>query len=189
MQMTGVSLLGWVHSAACMLALLLGGALLLGPKGTARHKRLGRLYFYTMLAVNLSVFGIYHFDVVIARPPRVGPGLFGIFHWEATVTLLVLLLGFYAASRQRRAIWAYVHPFSMLFTYYMLVGGLINELFVRVHVLRAIAATQLHSGQNVAQTPVVGLSQFAAMIFFIVLLVYYMAKVALYRRRARLAAA
>jgi uncharacterized membrane protein len=186
MQMNGVSLLGWLHAAACVIALLIGAHQLVAPKGTPKHRRLGRWYFYAMLVVTLSVFGIFHFDVIPSRPPLVGPNVFGIFHWEAVLTLLMLLIGFYAASRQKRAIWAYLHPFSMLFTYYMLVGGLINELFVRVDVLHAFAIAQSRGARNIAASPVVGMTQFAAMVLFLLLVTIFLVKVARYRRGARL---
>jgi len=188
MQMNGVTLLGWLHAAACVIALLAGAFQLIGPKGTPKHRRLGRWYFYAMLFATVSVFGIFHFDLIPSTPPVAGPGVFGIFHWEAVVTLSVLLIGFYAASRQKRAIWAYLHPFSMLFTYYMLVGGLINELFVRVDVLHAFAITQSRGVRNIAASPVVGLTQFAAMVLFLLLVTTFLVKVARYRRRARLPA-
>jgi uncharacterized membrane protein len=187
MNMHGVSLIGWLHSITCTVALLAGGWNFLRPKGTATHRLVGRIYFYVMLFANLSVFAIYHFDIVFSKPVKFGPGHFGIFHWEAVATLIALLIGVFAASRQRRAFWAYAHPIAMLFTYYMLIGGLINELFVRVAVLRNFALA--HGRFNVAGSPIVGMAQFAAMLVFLVLLIYFPVKVALYRRRVSLAAA
>ena len=37
--MTGVSIIGWLHSIAATLAILLGGVIVLGPKGTPRQYR------------------------------------------------------------------------------------------------------------------------------------------------------
>jgi uncharacterized membrane protein len=96
-----------------MIALALGAAVLLRAKGTPSHRRIGRLYFYTMLVATLSAFGICHFDIVFA-PVRTGPGLFGLFHWEAVFTLAFLLLAFFAATRQQRALWAYLRTRSAI---------------------------------------------------------------------------
>ena len=85
-------------------------------------------------------------------------------------------------SRQRRALWAYVHPLAMLTTYYMLIGGLINEAFVRIDALRAIVRAHAHGPNAFFATPAVGLAQSGAMLLFIVLALYFVVKVALYRR-------
>jgi uncharacterized membrane protein len=184
MSMQGVGLIGWLHTAACVVALVAGAFMLAMPKGTPTHRMVGRWYVLSMVIVNVSVFAIYHFDVQFA-PPKVGPGIFGLFHWMAAGTLAVLLFGFFAASRQRYAFFAYAHPASMLISYYMLVGGLINELFVRVPYLRDIARAAMPAGQANGQSPVVGMAQFGCMVVFIGILVWFMVKVALYRRRSR----
>jgi hypothetical protein len=69
---------------------------------------------------------------------HVGQG-FGVAHWLAVITLAVLLLGRLAASRQKVAFFAYAHPICMILTYWMLVGGAINEAFVRVRWLQRVA--------------------------------------------------
>jgi uncharacterized membrane protein len=185
MNMTGVSLVGWLHTLVSTAAILIGGWMLIGPKGTALHRRMGRLYVYTMLAANLSAFGVYHFDIVHFVPFQGGPGIFGLFHWEAVFTLAFLLLGWFAAMRQSRAPWAYVHPLAMLVTYYMLIGGLVNELFVRVGFIRDTAMAQLHGAGNPVRAPIAGEVQGAVTIVFLILVVYFPIKVALYRRSLR----
>lgn len=182
MMLNGVSVIGYVHTAASLLALLAGAAVLIRAKSTRLHRRMGRLYFYTMLVANLSVFAIYHFDVAFA-PVRAGAGIFGLFHWEAVFTLGFLLLGFVAATRQRTRPWAYAHPVSMVVTYYMLVGALVNELFVRVRPLRDFARLQLHGPASVAQAPIVGQLQRWTMLAFLAILVWFVVKVARERRR------
>ena len=182
MIMTGVSLIGWFHSLAATLSILVGGVVLFGTKGTARHRFFGKSYFVAMIAANISSFGVYHFDIARFVPFQGGPGVFGLFHWESVFTLFFLVLGFAAASRQRRALFAYLHPVSMLITYYMLIGGLVNEVFVRVPFLRALALSG-HTG-NPVRTPLAGMVQGSVMMIFLVMLVWFIAKVALYRRRA-----
>ena len=175
MNMDGVSIIGWLHSIVATLSILVGAVVLFGTKGTPRHRFLGKTYFVAMIAANVSSLGIYHFDIASFAPFRAGPGVFGLFHWESIFTLAFLLLGFYAASRQRRALFAYLHPVSMLITYYMLTGGLVNELFVRVPFIRAL-------GRQAAT-----LAQTGAMMVFVALLVWSAVKVALYRRRTAIA--
>ena len=182
MNMEGVALIGWLHAIACAIALVTGGWNIVATKGTSTHRLVGRIYFYVMLFANLSTLGIYHFDIAHFVPFAAGPNVFGLFHWEAVFTLVVLLLGVYAAPRQRRAVWAYVHPIAMLTTYYMLMGGLINELFVRVSVLRAIMVAHQLPGSH--QSPVVGAAQSAAMLVFLIMVIVFAIRVAMYRRRA-----
>jgi len=186
MNMTGVSLLGWIHTLACTLAILSGALVLLREKGTARHRRMGRIYLYAMLVALISSFGVYHFDVRSFVPFRGEKDVFGIFHWESVFTLFFLLLALFAASRQKRALWAYVHPVSMLITYYMLIGGLVNEVFVRVAFLRELALSEVHGAGNPVQTPIAGLTQMAALAGFLILLVMFVVQVARRRRRIRL---
>jgi len=186
MNMTGVSMLGWLHTLACTGAIMVGAWVLAGPKGTALHRRTGRWYVYIMLVATLSSLGVYHFDISRFAPFTAGAGRFGVFHWESVFTLAFLLLAWFAASRQRRAPWAYLHPLSMLVTYYMLIGGLVNELFVRVAFLRSFARAQLHgAGDRGRLPPVVGDVQGVVMLVFLVLLIYFLTRVALRRRGLR----
>jgi uncharacterized membrane protein len=185
--MAGVSIIGWVHTLAATAAILIGAVLILGPKGTPWHRFAGRWYVYTMIAANALSFAVYHFDIVGFVPFNAGPNRFGLFHWESVFTLLFLLLGWYAALHQRRAIWAYLHPVSMLITYYMLIGGLVNELFVRVPFIRATAMAQLHGVGNPARSPLAGAVQGAVLLAFFALLILFITQVALRRRRVRIA--
>jgi uncharacterized membrane protein len=189
MNMIGVSMLGWLHTLACTVAIGIGAYVLAGPKGTALHRRTGRWYVYTMLVATISSFGVYHFDISRFVPFTAGAGTFGLFHWETVFTLFFLLLAWFAASRQRRAVWAYAHPVSMLVTYYMLIGGLVNELFVRVAFLRNFARAQLHGAGNPVRAPIAGEVQGVVMLVFVAMLIYFVTRVALYRRGLRAVAA
>lgn len=183
MNMTGVSIFGWLHTLGATLAILIGALVIFGVKGTQRHRYFGRVYVYTMLATNILSFGVYHFDIASFVPLRAGAGVFGLFHWESVFTLFFLLLGWFAATRQHRAVFAYLHPVSMLVTYYMLIGGLVNELLVRVAFIRDFAMANAHGARNPAQTPLAGMIQGTVMLIFIAMLAYFIVKVALYRRR------
>jgi len=185
MNMTGVSIFGWLHTLGATLAILIGALVIFGAKGTPRHRYFGRVYVYTMIVTNVLSFAVYHFDIARFVPFRGGAGVFGLFHWEAVFTLFFLLLGWFAATRQRRAVFAYLHPISMLITYYMLIGGLVNELFVRVAFIRDFAMANAHGARNPAQTPLAGMVQGTVMLIFIAMLVYFIVKIALYRRGSR----
>src|SRR5438128_6275500 len=123
MHVADIIALGWLHVAACLVALVTGAWNLALPKGTPLHKRVGRAYIVSMLVVNVSVFWLFKFDIAGFEPFRAGPGVFGLFHWFAVAALVFVLVGWYAARHQERAFWAYTHPTMMLLSYYDLVGG------------------------------------------------------------------
>lgn len=183
MLIDNLSLAGWLHGVAALTGLLSGALVLASAKGTMRHRRLGCIYVGAMLVTNLSAFAVYHFDIDRFRPFTAGPGTFGLFHWEAVTTLGFLALALYAAPRQRRAPWAYVHPLAMVTTYYLLVGGFVNQLFLRVAPLRAIS--QMHGRSGFSRVPLVGQAQTAVMLVYVILLVYFIAKIAILRRGQR----
>lgn len=122
--MLTISLIGWIHTLTCVFAMIAGGVALFATKGSVNHKKWGLWYFYVMAITNLSALLIYP------------DGQFNIFHWMAIGTLAVLLLGWYAAPRQSSVTWANTHLTCMLWSYYMLYGGLINESFLRVPMLK-----------------------------------------------------
>jgi uncharacterized membrane protein len=137
--LSNIVLLGWLHAAACLIALVAGAYMLIARKGTARHRRLGWWYAGAMLVANLAIMGVYRFDLRLGNPPKAMSGFFGAFHWMAVITLAATALGIFAATRQKRAVWAHVHAQAMLFSYYLLASGLINQLFVRVVAVRELA--------------------------------------------------
>jgi|SRR5580698_246608 uncharacterized membrane protein len=177
--------IGWVHVIACIVALIAGGWNLVGRKGTRRHILMGRVYVVSMLVLNLSAFAIYKFDIAHFRPFQAGPNVFGFFHWLAVAGIVLVLVGAYAARHQSRAFWAYVHPIAMALSYYDLVGGGINEVFARLDPLRALARAGAKSVGSTVTAPVIGLVQNAAMAATLIMIVYFIARVALYRRRAK----
>ena len=79
-----------VHLLAVLLAVASGTAVLLLPKGTRRHRRLGWVYVASMSVGLLSAFGIYALF-----------GSFGIVHWGAVGSAGALLLGVGAALGRR----------------------------------------------------------------------------------------
>jgi uncharacterized membrane protein len=150
-----MSFLGWVHTIACLGALAAGAIVLGGPKGTLRHQTIGRLYLGSMLATNLTALGIYR------------RGVFFFPHWFAVAALIAIGAGFVCARfHYPRTSWRNVHLTCMVASYYMLIGGGVNEVFLRIDVLHAIAPDVLHS-------PLVGMTHFAVMIVFASLIAYF----------------
>jgi uncharacterized membrane protein len=167
MRIFDISILGWIHTVACLIALPTGLAVLAMTKGTSRHRRVGLWYFYAMGAANLTALGLY------APIKGIDPG-FNRFHWMAVGTLAALAVAYVGARRQREALWAYLHPTGMIVSYYFLIGGLINEVFSRAGALQSY------------REPAVGLAQAANMLVFAALLI--VALIGVNRRRGRLTA-
>jgi uncharacterized membrane protein len=149
-----LSWLGWTHAVACLGALATGAIVLVGPKGTPRHRSLGRLYLIAMLATNLTALGIYR------------RGVFYFPHWFAIAALIAIAIGFACVRLRPGAYWRNAHLTAMVASYYMLIGGGVNEAFLRVGVLHAMAPDVLNSR-------VVGMTHFAVMAIFIILIAYF----------------
>ncbi|MYN11325.1 DUF2141 domain-containing protein [Pseudoduganella aquatica] len=149
-----LTLTGWLHTLACSYALIIGGAMLWRAKGGAVHRRDGMRYIYAMLLANLTALGVYQL------------GGFNVFHILALCTLLSLAVAF-ASARWRKPgrYWLRIHLSAMLFSYYQLVGGLINEAFVRIPALHG-------------QKAMAGLAQGVAMMVFLMVLSYFWGKTA-----------
>lgn len=181
MRIADISIIGWIHTIGCVAALVFGAMNLVAAKGTPRHRFRGRGYTISMVvAMGLSLM-IYRFDIPLVRGARPGPGVFGLFHWFTVFALLFTLLGYYAASRQSRGFWAYTHPVAMTLSYYLLIGGLINEMFARVNILRPHAVDFIN-GKPVFPSHIVNRTHFANELAFLVILILFCVKVWRYRR-------
>lgn len=143
------TLIGWLHTLACTYSLLAGARLLWGAKGGAAHRQAGRRYIYAMTFASLSALGIYQI------------GSFNIFHVLALCTLLSLALAWFSARRRLpRRHWLRVHLSAIVFSYYQLIGGLINELFSRVPGL-------------IGKSNLLGLTQAVTLVVFLMMLSYF----------------
>jgi uncharacterized membrane protein len=92
-----------VHLLAVLLALATGTAVLLTPKGTLSHRRLGWAYVGSMSITLLTAFQIYFLF-----------GHFGIVHWGAIASVAALLLGTGAAVFRSVVVgWLRWHYFGM----------------------------------------------------------------------------
>lgn len=140
MPVNEITALGWFHTAVCMAALVVGALQLFGKKGTAAHALRGKMYFWSMLIAMATTLFLYGMDVVIrpGQKPLIGPH-FGVFHWLALFTLLLVVLGQLSAKRQRMAFFAYAHPVFMILSYWLLVGAGITAAFTRFDWLHELA--------------------------------------------------
>ena len=125
-----MSPLGQFHLVTSLLALAAGAWVLLRPKGTAIHRRIGWVYAASMLALNGSALLIYRLT-----------GTFGPFHVAALVSLLTLLAGVVSAWRRRPGdrSWLPRHYFFMTYSYLGLVAAAVAETATRFPALQAVA--------------------------------------------------
>ena len=175
--------IGVVHSIACLIALLTGALNLALRKGTESHRIAGITYMLSMIVANITVFALYKFDIASFQPFRAGPGIFGLFHWFAVATLVFIAIGWYSANRQHRAVWAYAHPTMMILSYYMLLAGGINEIFVRIDVFREIAIASAKGSQQFGQSPLIGMVHTGWMALILLMIIYFMVRVFVWRWR------
>lgn len=161
-----LSLLGWLHTSLSVGALVAGAIVLLDRKGTSRHRSIGKIYVLLLSLVSVTALGIY----------RQGPFWFP--HWFAVAALVTVAVGFLCAHFKRPdRIWLPGHLTSMVVSYWLLIGGGVNEAFLRVAVLRALAP-------SVQTSPVVGMTHLAAMVIFALLAIYF--NIRYWRRDRRL---
>ena len=161
--------LGWVHLGASLAALAAGFLVLLRPKATPAHKRRGRVYALTLLVTTVTALGIYR------------RGVFFFPHWLAIAALIVMTAGVLAAHfKIPQKAWLHVHLTCLLASLYILFGGGVNEVFIRVDALHRLAPTLLNSR-------VVELTHLGAIMVFLALVVYFNAVVLRRSRTRRLA--
>jgi len=105
-----------------MFALLLGTLILVIPKGTSKHKIIGRLYALTMLVVLTTAFMTYRLF-----------GTWGIFHWTAVISSLTLVCGIIPILIRRPTNNYISLHFSFMYWSIMGVyGAFVSETLVRM---------------------------------------------------------
>ncbi|MGO4894267.1 DUF2306 domain-containing protein [Flavobacterium sp. W21_SRS_FM6] len=110
-------------------SLLSGLFIVLTQKGNKKHKLVGRVYFLSMLGLNLTSFGIYKlFDG------------WGFFHWMAVASLIPIVAG-YIAIRYKNIT---AHYYFMCWSYIGLLCATISEIFVHVPVATALLDNVAH---------------------------------------------
>jgi uncharacterized membrane protein len=146
--------LGWVHVLASLGAIAAALLILFRTKGTPTHRRRGRVYVALILVTSGTALGIYRL------------GIFFFPHWFAIASLVTTAIAFAAAHFKRpRVGWVHIHLTMMLTSIYILIGGGINEVYLRVGVLR-----RLSGGLN---SPMVGNTHIANMLIFLALIVWF----------------
>jgi uncharacterized membrane protein len=160
--------LGWVHLVASLTALAVGTLVLLRAKGTPVHKRRGRIYVLTLLVTNVTALGIYR------------RGIFFFPHWLAIAAVIVMTAGVLAAHfKTPQKAWLHLHLTCLLTSLYILVGGGVNEVFLRVDLLHRLAPPP--------NSPMVGLTHLGVIIVFLALIGYFNAVLLREPRTKRLA--
>ena len=144
-----------LHTITAAVALPLGAFVLFGKKGSLLHKKLGRNYFISMLLANTSSLFIYK---------AFGEWFFP--HSLAVLTLLFLFLGYGVLLRKPFRYRLSLHLTGMTVSYYLLIGGGINEAFLHLPMLKPY----LTSG------PVLGITHFIALLFFGILIFLFLQK-------------
>ena len=116
-----VDLVGWLHLGSALAAMLVGAAVLLLPKGTTLHRRIGYGYVGTMLTVNVTALLIY--DLF---------GGVGPFHVAAAVSLATLIGGTLPARWRRPPRgWLPWHAYWMSWSYVGLIAAAVAETATR----------------------------------------------------------
>ena len=106
------------------MALLSGLGVVVRPKGTRLHKRIGWVYAASMLALNATALMIY--DLF---------GGFGPFHVAALVSLLTLLAGMgVAILRRPKKTWVTHHAYWMSWSYVGLLAAAASEVVTRIRI-------------------------------------------------------
>jgi uncharacterized membrane protein len=185
MHISNISPIGWLHSIACIVALAAGAAQLLRPKGTPSHVSWGRIYVLSMIVANGTALLIFRGDLVF-RPgigPYIGP-VFGVFHWLAVITLVLLLLGWFAARHQRHAVFAYLHPICMIITYWFMLGATINQAFERVPWFQQMALAVTPGARGLMEYRLLAYFQFGLDVIILAMLIAAVIGVRRFRRQA-----
>jgi uncharacterized membrane protein len=146
--------LGWVHFIASLVALAVGGLVLVRTKGTPAHRRSGRVYALAIVITSVTALGIYRL------------GIFFFPHWFGIAALTATAIGVGAAHfKQPRTGWVHLHLTCMLLSLYILIGGGVNEVFLRVGALHRLVPDP--------NSPLLGMTHFALMIVFAGLIAYF----------------
>jgi len=128
------SINSWTHILAAFLSIIVGTVIVVTNKGSKRHKKLGMWYCWLMIVNNatslfiIKAFGRWFFP-----------------HYLALIGLAVLVPGYGVTRFKRWRHWLKVHILCMMFSYYLLVGGAVNEAFLHIPGLRPLIENQAPS--------------------------------------------
>lgn len=149
-------ILSWTHIISATLSLIFGAIVLIEKKGDLKHRKLGLYYFYAMLVNNLTALVILNVT-----------GKWFFPHWLAIACLIVIIPGIIAVKRKSAKHWLKIHIICLVISYYLLIGGGINEAFLHIESLRPLILNN---------DPIVGITHMIAQLVFLGLLIYYLRK-------------
>jgi uncharacterized membrane protein len=150
-----LSVLGWLHTVACFVALTLGATNILQRKGTLLHRRVGRWYVWALVFLSISSLGIY-------RSHR-----FFFPHYLAIATIILATCAYaFAHYRRPKRFWLKGHIISTVLTYYLLIGGGVNEVYLRVNLLRRMSGG--------FPSRMIGVTHFAVMVLTALVLLWFL---------------
>ena len=149
------TILSWTHTISASLSLVFGIIVLLGVKGSLKHMKIGIWYFYAMLVNNITALFILN---------AFGKWFFP--HYLAIACLIFVIPGIISIKLKHKY-FLKVHIICMVLSFYLLIGGSINETFLHIPNLRPYI---------INNNPIVGIIHMFAMLFFIGVLVYYLSK-------------
>lgn len=113
--------IGWFHTVMSLIALVTGSMVLAKTKGTATHKKVGRIYAVSMLLVCVTAFMIYRLH-----------NAFGILHFFAIISTVTLILGMLPMYSKRNKNSIIVHLSYMYWSVIGLYCAFAAELFTRL---------------------------------------------------------
>lgn len=148
-----ITLISAAHVLTASLSLIIGAIVIVLNKGSLLHKKLGVFYFYAMIINNVTSLFIYRL------------GIFFFPHWLAIITLGIIIPGFLITKFKTYKHWLKIHIICFILSYYMLIGGAINEAFLRIEELKPIMGT-----------PSFGIIHFSAQIIFVIIITYFLIK-------------
>lgn len=148
--------ISWIHIISATLSLLFGALVLFRRKGNLKHRKLGLYYFYAMLINNSTALVILN-----------ATGAWFFPHWLAVACLIVIVPGILVVKRRQTKHWLKIHIGCLVISYYLLIGGAINETFLHVDSLRPLL---------LLNHPSLGITHMISQVVFIGLLIYYWKK-------------
>lgn len=151
------SLISSIHVVSASLSILFGGWVLIKGKGTLRHKKIGLYYFIAMLVNNSTALMIYN---------AFGEWFFP--HWLALAALAIIIPGYYISRLKNKSYALKIYIIAMVLSYYLLIGGAINEAFLHIPYL-----SQFFLAENPSPLDV---SHLIALVFFVLLILKYLMK-------------
>jgi uncharacterized membrane protein len=146
-------ILSWSHIISASLSMVFGLILIMRTKADTKHRKMGNYYFYAMLINNVTALFIYN-----------ASGKWFFPHWLAVITLILIIPSYYVLRIRTNGFPLMFHIIGMVLSYYMLIGGAVNEAFLHIPALRPLM---------MEQSPVFGLTHFAVQLIFLALLIYF----------------